>query len=404
MDVEVKGGVLLKRSRNRSAWSSLGGVNWQMRQISVSETRIAYGNVDGPPKDFIPLNSQTTCEVIDIDGKDFGFKVTTGIDELILVCKDAQERTAWMEAVKSVSGSCGDAEQDRLNDLKEKQALDAEKAKLAASNTGSVLSGMGNLSVTGLAEKAAKEAKERLEAEAAARAAAQKAKEEAQKKLEVPNACQKKLSNESSFHQRYIWINRANKEFHWGKTDDINKSKCIDIPSMVKDVRLDNNNALPNFTIELQNAESVFSGGLFKEAATTIDITMDDATKCAGFLNYIKELKYHTRNEMTKAASALLQGWTGGKKEDFQPHASAEVKVEVDEHKVNATGIEAVWEARRALGTLPVATMDEVIFPEDHVLRCKVHNTVDGKDVVTKAAFHFDNADEKVVKFHVTKA
>ena len=35
MDVEVKGGVLLKRSRNRSAWASLGGVNWQSKNCAL---------------------------------------------------------------------------------------------------------------------------------------------------------------------------------------------------------------------------------------------------------------------------------------------------------------------------------------------------------------------------------
>lgn len=148
------------------------------------------------------------------------------------------------------------------------------------------------------AAKAAEELvmlKRKEEEEAAAAAARLAAELEAAKqalyaKLKAPVACDKKLSTESSYHPRFIWINDETKEFHWSKTNDTSKSKCINIKSNIKSVSSNSELDAPNITIELQNAESVFSAGLFGAIPTTIDIKMEDAGMNNGFIKYLQEL------------------------------------------------------------------------------------------------------------------
>lgn len=310
-DIEIKGGTLMKRSRNRSALSSMTGVNWQLRRISLTETRIAYGTVDGPPKDFVPINSSTTAHVEPSQGdKEFIFRINTGSDELILNALSEEDRKEWLAAVKIAINppappSTGDAQADKLAAQLERTRLENARAAEAAAHA--ALSNMsvgvpsmgmpsvgmpsagGLLGAAGGALLNAAAAKAAEEAAAAVKAAAEKAKLNA--KLKVPVACQKKLSTESSLHARYIWINEVNKEFHWGKTDDITKSKCISITKNVKSVKSNADINEPNFTIELVDAESVFSGGLFSSVPSSIDIVLDDSSINKGFIAFITDLK-----------------------------------------------------------------------------------------------------------------
>ena len=293
-----------------------------VRRISLTETRIAYGNVDGPPKDFVPILSDTTVEAISIDGKDFVFKIVSGSDELILQAESEEDRRQWLAAVKRAANppppaSTGNAEADRLAAELEKSKLEAvrHQVEVAAHAHGGlvtdVIHAVENVeaklaaeqeAIRLAAEKAEAEAKaaahaaaaklaaEKAAAEKAAAAAAHAAKRQLYASVSAPVACNKKLSTETAYHPRFIWIKEDTKEFHWSKTADA-KSKSISIPGNVKSVRSNADVSTPNFTIELQNAESVFSGGLFSSVPSSIDVTLDDAALVAAFLLVIGELK-----------------------------------------------------------------------------------------------------------------
>jgi len=326
MDIEIKGGTLSKRSRNRSTLSALSGVNWQLRRISLTETRVAYGTVDGPPKDFVPISSNTVGEAISIDGKDFVFKITTGSEELILQAANEEDRKQWLAAIAKAANPpppapTGNAEADKLAAEMEKVRLEAHRhaeeqahaAQVAHSHTlGGVLGGAATAVVHGLenAAHAAEQAaaaeaekllklkrveEERVAAELAAVAAAQAAAAAAAKRqlyasLSAPVACNKKLSTESKYQPRFIWIKEDTKEFHWGKTADGAKSKCVSITNHVVSVRSNTDVTTPNFTIELQNVESIFTG-LFASVPSSIDVTMEDVNLVNGFMQVIAELK-----------------------------------------------------------------------------------------------------------------
>lgn len=299
----------------------------------VSETRIAYGNVGGPAKDFLPLNSHTTVNFWVGDGKEFAFVVSSGAEELVLVANSEQERKEWMDAISSVSGSSGDPEVDKINDQLEAAKLAGEKAAMNAAksslpsassmlpsmssghHTGGGLGGLASLggALVGAAAAEATKAAAQAAEEASRLAKQAQAKLAMQTKLQSPIACSKKLNTESSYHDRFIWIKPDTKEFYWGKTEEMGKGKCIHIPTMVKAVSLDVAIVEPNFHIDLQNAESVLPAGVFSAAPTSIDITLNDSEVCAGFISYINELKAPNRSaeEVSAAldtASASLAG------------------------------------------------------------------------------------------------
>ena len=67
----------------------------------MTETRLAYGTVDGPPKDYVAINSTTTAHAEQaMDGKDFPFKVVTGAEDIILNATSDEDRKEWLDAVK----------------------------------------------------------------------------------------------------------------------------------------------------------------------------------------------------------------------------------------------------------------------------------------------------------------
>ena len=298
-------------------------IDFVVRRISLTETRIAYGNVDGPPKDFVPITSNTTGEAISIDGKDFVFKISSGSDELILQAESEEERRQWLAAVKRAANppppaSTGNAEADKLAAELEKSRLEAGRhaTEIAAhAHSGlvaDVIHGVENLehkaaaeaeklrlaaekveaeARAAAAEAAAKLAAEKAAAEKVAAAAAAAAKRQLYNSVSGPVACNKKLSNETAYHPRFIWIKEDSKEFCWSKASGDAKYKTISIPGNVKSIRSNADVASPNFTIELQNAESVFSGGLFSSVPSSIDVTMDDALLISAFLAVISELK-----------------------------------------------------------------------------------------------------------------
>jgi hypothetical protein len=322
MSVEVKGATLMKRSRNRSVLSI--GINWQLRRISLSETKITYGTPDGPPKDFIPINSGTVVSNWSGDGKEFGFRTQTGADELILLATSAEDCEEWIQAIRNVANpppppSTGNAELDRINrenheralaaqraaDEAERQAREAQKlgAFTAALSIADVAVGaavgdmvgggvMGALAGAAVGLAAAEAERLALEALQKKKAEEEAAKKEAlYAKLRVPVSVAKKTSSESSYHTpRFIWINDATNEFHWAKSDDVTKSKCINIKEHVKGVRTVGEVGAPNFSIDMQNHDSIFSG-LFSSVPDALDVKMDDHELNDGFMQYIREIQ-----------------------------------------------------------------------------------------------------------------
>jgi len=329
MSQELKVAVLSKRGRNRSGLNFSS--NWQDRRITLFSTNLVYGPPDGPPKDSVPINSTTVIGNIEVDKKPFAFKITTGGEELILNCESEAERDSWVTAISNIANPppvdnslsaeqvALNAEMERMRIAKEKAAAD-EEARLLKQQHETEAMRKEREAAEAAKKKAHEEAEARRVAEekkhkealAAAEAAAESARAAAAalekerqakaallSKISVAVSCNKKLSTESAFKPRFIWIKEDTKEFHWGKTaDDYSngKSKCIVIAQHMKSVKVNNENTTPNFSIELVDAaelpESVYTKTVFSGAApTSIDITMDDAVLNTGFVNYLREVK-----------------------------------------------------------------------------------------------------------------
>lgn len=277
MSVEVKGATLFKRSRNRSVLSM--GVNWQLRRVSLSETKITYGTPDGPPKDFMIVNSTTSCHPWTGENKEHAFKTQTGLDQLILCGTSDEDRDEWIEAIRSVANPPATSAEHEALLLKQRALDEAERALRDGALTGigiknnfsgaDLIGAAGSAAANAVKEAAEKALKEKLAAEAEAALQAKFAR------IANPVQCQKKLANESSYHTRYIWVNQSTNEFHWSKTDDIAKSKCVSIKGMCKGLAPVGEVGAPNFSMELQNHESVFTG-MFSSAPSGLDVKLED--------------------------------------------------------------------------------------------------------------------------------
>jgi hypothetical protein len=287
MSEVFKTGVLIKKSRNRGAIRLMD--NWQERKINLMKDMVTYGPVDGPTKDSIPINMSTVVETSELS-KDMGksFKITTGDDELVLCCPDEFIRDEWIKAINEVA-------HDKKNTAAPAPAPAAsgedEKAKLAREAKEREESRLKALAGSAMAE---------YEKALAAFNKAQEDKKRAQAACQSPVECNKKLSTESSYKPRYIWVDPRTKEFFWAKSpDDVTKSKGISIVNHVKSVSYNTmeGESLPNMTVELNEnlsdlPESVFATGMFKSALpSSVDITMTDAAMCQAFVTYLREIK-----------------------------------------------------------------------------------------------------------------
>lgn len=285
----IKTGVLIKKSRNRGAIRILD--NWQERKINLMKGSVTYGPVDGPTKDSIPINASTIVESTDL-AKDMGksFKIRTGDDELVLCCPDEFIRDEW---IKAVTSTAHDAATPAPAPAPEPAAdTEAERLKAeAAAKAAEEAEAIKRKSVTLLGN---------YERELAAFNKAQENKRKTEAELQLPVACKKKLSTETSFNDRFIWVNPTTKEFHWSKNaEDTSKSKCINIMTHVKAVTYNTmlDQVDPNLTIELsENAnelpDTVFSTNMFKSARpSSIDIVMTNASQCSAMVTYINEIK-----------------------------------------------------------------------------------------------------------------
>mgnify|MGYP003385587301 CR=1 FL=1 len=282
-----------------------------VRRISLSETKITYGTPDGPPKDFIIVNSSSTCHPWTGEDKEFAFRTQTGVDELILCATSEEDRNEWIEAIRNSANppppvSSGDPIKDAAAIAEHEAALakqraadEAERALKDGMSLG--MPSMGSLSVAehaltggavgamegaaaGLAGAAFEKA--RLEKEAADAEAALQAKFA---RIANPVQCQKKLSNEGSYHARYVWVNQGTAEFHWAKSDDVAKSKCVSIKTMCKSVNTVGEVGAPNFTMDLQNHDSVFTG-MFSSVPSGLDVKLEDNELNQCFIDCIRHL------------------------------------------------------------------------------------------------------------------
>ena len=75
------------------------------RKIVLYSSNLVYGPPDGPPKDSVAINSTTTVVPIDVDKKEFAFKIVTQepVEELILNCDSGGERDDWITAIRNVA-------------------------------------------------------------------------------------------------------------------------------------------------------------------------------------------------------------------------------------------------------------------------------------------------------------
>ena len=120
-----------------------------------------------------------------------------------------------------------------------------------------------------------------------------------QAKINEPTLCMKKLSNEVAYKQRYVWINEATKEFHWGKSvsDRANKkSKSIHIIQHIRAVRsVDEHAPEPGFIIDLEDITklppSVFTLSVFSGIPTAIFIKMGNVDCVNAFVYSMNELR-----------------------------------------------------------------------------------------------------------------
>jgi len=323
---------LLKRSRNRTAISALGGVNWQckckeacgfvcafflsclcvflfivVRRVTLTSSRISYGAVDGPLKGFIPIDSSTKCEGIVQEGKDYAFRVVTGGDELILNAANGDNRKEWLEAIRSAPSfsslsACNveavmdlAAEMDRVRVEKERIAQQEVDSMLASKARDEQREQLGKKLAQDLAEKKRKEAALLLvrEAEAAAARAA------LHEKVKQPVLGMKKLASESSFKERYMCIDIDTGDFLFGKAEsEINYRTCksFNISALVKSVTVNDEMGKPNFSILFRDGvdvpESVVSKSIFRSGdKVDFDVTMEDPELCSAFVSVIEDFR-----------------------------------------------------------------------------------------------------------------
>lgn len=301
----LKVGNLLKRSRNRTTIAALGGVNWQLRRISLTTNRLSYGNVDGPVKGWIPIDSSTSCSNCTIEGKDYAFRVVTGGDELVLNAANADDRKEWVEAIQLAPNyislaACNveavmdvAAEMERVRQEKEREASE-EVARLLGEKKNKeteIVEKRRKLEAE-LAEKKRKEAALLLirEAEAAA------ARAEVFKKVQAPAPCNKKLSHESSFNKRFISVNEEDGHFVFGKTAEEvmeNRAKRVDLKLLVEEVKVDDSLDVANFRLLFKTGveipEAIVRKTVFKTTTDSLglEITMEDRELCSNFVKAV---------------------------------------------------------------------------------------------------------------------
>lgn len=308
---ELKIAVLSKRGRNRSGLNFSNA--WAERRIVLFATNLVYGPPDGPPKDSVAINNTSLCEPVELDGKKFAFKLTTKVptEELILNCDSELERDDWIKAIQNVANPPAEdpnktseelaleAEMNELRLQHEKEAADAESAVLAEGSSASVLAQRKEREEAAAAkQKAHEEAEarrledERLYKEKLAKLEADRARLALASK---PVLCNKKISTESSYQKRFVFVHGEKKEFHWGKTEDdctAGTSKSVHVPTLIQSIsRADDGNSFSLvFKTDTELPEHVWTKSVFSSTApTSIDIQMDGEEVCKAFVAVLSD-------------------------------------------------------------------------------------------------------------------
>ena len=251
-------------------------------------TNLVYGPPDGPPKDSVAINSTSVCEPIDVDGKKFAFKLTTKVptEELILNCESVLERDDWIKAISDVANPPAvdptkTAEERELEDEMNRLRLQHEKE--AAAHEEAEARRLED-------ERLHKEKLAALEAAAAAK----KAEEERLAFVAKPFSCNKKISTENSYQKRFVFVNGARKEFHWGKSEEdcsAGTSKSIHLPALAKSVTGDGASFSVVFKDGAELPEHVWNKSVFSSTApSSIDIQMESEDACKTFVAAIAGL------------------------------------------------------------------------------------------------------------------
>ena len=280
MDVKpLKVGVLSKKARNRTkgimnSFTIDLGLNWHDRNISLYPTHLKYDNSAGQNKGVFPLTSSSVILVSDVDRKQFAFKVTEAGEDFYLNCANEKERQEWMTAIKAACDPVVVAASNAA-------MLEEEKARQL--------------------EIARKAEEERLAAEAAAlaaeaaRVAALEALRVRNKTVQIPHITNKKLSNERSHKERFVWIETGKSEFHWGK-DALHtfNSKGINLRTHLKELKL---LSASSFSFELVE-KSLLPPHLQALKGANVEVFFVDQVLCQQYVDVMRDLIAGTYTEL----------------------------------------------------------------------------------------------------------
>lgn len=265
----IKSGMLAKRSRNRNThlinWSAVVG-NWNDRMIYLFPTHIKYDAPNGTPKGIFPLAATSKVLVSDVDKKEFAFRITTETEDLYLDCPDEETRQSWMQAITV--------------------ATDPET--IAAATQAMVHEEKKRLSTAMLNDQEHHARLKAQEAERERRAALLK-------RMSNPAPCKKKLSTETSFNERYIWVETEKCEFHWGKNGEYTfHSKGVNLKTHVESVKMLTDTSFALILVSKEKLpEHLFRPGFVfdSSAPTSVDIELPDAEYCKEFVDILGEMK-----------------------------------------------------------------------------------------------------------------
>jgi len=349
----VKEGVLRKKRRNRSGANFLGKDVWQDRRFVLTYTKLQYGlRTSESFKDHIDMSNSTVVTPLENIEMPHAFKVETGSDNIFISCPSDLERTAWMDAIQSVTlgsvtstavkrSSLGLAAMQALTEgLTPEEVLQREAMKMktdgnspprkrGASSTFDISGGLPSSQPPSSDQSTSSMVASAGISTATADVSptyvnptmftdAEMDREELWALLQVSShCCQKRFSTETVFKTRYIWVNESTQEFHWSKVpNDMDKSKYINIYDHVESVSINAIEGMdsPNFVIKFHAdvSDSVWTSftvlSAVKQAPSTIEICMNDPVICEGFVQLINELRVKTKENPIIVAKAAKRG------------------------------------------------------------------------------------------------
>lgn len=267
----LKSGLLQKRSRNRSqSVFSMSAFmsNWSVRLVTLYPSHLKYETPEGVPKGIFALSAETKVLMSDVDNRHFSIKLVTEGEDFYVSFPDEDTRQDWFQALKTVT----------------------DPAMIAAAMAEMVEKEQKRMSQISDAMKEAAIAEAYRQEQ---HALLMTKKNEAVKMMSVAAKCNKKLSTESKYTERHIWVDVDKNEFHWGKREYQFHSKAVNLKDHVKQVTKLSENS---FALELVEKEKL-PAHLFQEgfvfsntAPTSVDIYIEDREYCAMFVDILQEM------------------------------------------------------------------------------------------------------------------